>query len=294
MNKFIIPVCIYFFTLSCRAQTSSLPVIDDKLFSDYWYTGKAEISTYELTQSRYDSSHDGSVTLIFVTEDISKSKHVKLDNPKRNAKDAIKVLKLNTMKEFVTGIYKYSMMSSIFSPVDYEEMPHALKLTCSSQDWCGQSYMQANWKGNRYEVNQFSYFESEGDRQYSLMNPWLEDQIWTTIRLAPHTLQAGEIRMIPSAFYLRLSHKQNKVYKAIASLSKQAQENIYKIEYPELGRSIEITFRNQFPFVITGWKETYGDNEITTARLSVTQMSDYWNLHFPRHENLRKELNLKD
>ncbi|MEZ4981633.1 MAG: hypothetical protein R2769_08620 [Saprospiraceae bacterium] len=33
---------------------------------------------------------------------------------------------------------------------------------------CGQSFMQLNWKKNAYQVQQFSYFESEGDASFSL------------------------------------------------------------------------------------------------------------------------------
>ncbi|MDP7238046.1 MAG: hypothetical protein QGI34_15090, partial [Candidatus Latescibacteria bacterium] len=40
-------------------------------FGDYWYQGKAEITSYTLKQARYGEIHDGHVVLIFVTEDFS-------------------------------------------------------------------------------------------------------------------------------------------------------------------------------------------------------------------------------
>jgi len=285
---------IVFICVCCKAQPSILPAIDQKAFSDYWYQGKAEISSYDLNQSRYGSNHDGSVVLIFVTEDMSKSKEVKLDDPDRHSSDAIKVMKLNMNKEFVTGIYKYSMMSSVFTPVDYSNHPNSLKLTAGSQDWCGQSFMQYNWKGNRYEIQQMSYFESEGDQSYSLMSTWLEDEIWTKIRVAPNTLPIGNITMIPSAFYIRLSHKPNKVCEAVTSLKTEGDEYNYTIQYPELKRTMEIKFQSVFPYKIMGWKETYGNNEVTSAHITSTIMSDYWKHNHPEDEVLREKLKLKE
>ena len=57
-------------------------------FSDYWYAGKAELTSYHLTQSRYGGLHDGDAVLIFVTEDFSKDKQVKLDDPYADQDDA--------------------------------------------------------------------------------------------------------------------------------------------------------------------------------------------------------------
>ena len=51
--------------------------------------------------------------LIFVTEDFSASKQVKLDRPEKVPSDAVKVLKLNATRKFNTGIYPYSILSII-------------------------------------------------------------------------------------------------------------------------------------------------------------------------------------
>ncbi len=202
---------LFLLLVSCRKPKSSIPETNEQVFSDYWYQGEAEISSYELSQTRYGGTHDGNSVLVFVTEDFSKSKHVKLDEPHKHKSDAVRIIKLNTSKEFVTGIYKYTMMNSVHMPVDHSEYPHSLKLTSSTQEWCGQSFMQVNWKGNRYEVQEFSYFESAGDSKYSLARGWLEDELWTLIRIAPNTLPIGEVKMIVSSFYARLAHCENKV-----------------------------------------------------------------------------------
>lgn len=278
--------------VSCKKSKSSIPATNEQAFSDYWYKGQAEISSYNLSQSRYGGTHDGHTVLVYVTEDFSKSKHVKLDEPQKHKSDAVKVLKLNTSKEFITGMYKYSMMNSVFMPVDHNEYPHSLKLTSSVQEWCGQSFMQVSWKGNRYEVQEFSYFESVGDAKYNLTNGWLEDELWTLIRIAPNTLPIGEVKMIVSATFVRFTQCENKVYDAITSLTKSDAHYTYSIQYPELKRTLDIDFESDFPYRILGWKEVSGENQITTGRLLKTLMSAYWLNQQPTDEFLRDSLEL--
>ncbi|MGB4847951.1 MAG: hypothetical protein WBP41_08550 [Saprospiraceae bacterium] len=282
-------VCI---VVSCKKQSSNIPEIDQKVFSAYWGQGKGEVSSYSLDQSRYGAQHEGSVVLVFATEDMSVSKQVKLDDPIRNSSDAIKVLKLNTNKEFVTGVNKYSMMSSVFTPVDYDDNARSLKLTSGCQDWNGQSFIQFNWKGNRYEVKQMSYQESEDDKSFSLVSTWLEDEIWTKIRVAPNTLPIGNVTMILSAMYAHLAQQSIKAYDAVTSIKSDSAEYTYIIQYPEIKRTIEINFQKIFPYKIMGWKETYGNNEVTTARISNTIISDYWTHNQPQDSVLREELHL--
>jgi len=278
--------------VSCKSPSSNIPKNDEQAFNSYWNQGKAEISTFTLNQSRYGSQHDGTVVLLFVTEDFSRKREVKLDEPKKHSSDDVKVMKCNMNKEFITGIYKYNMMSSVFTPLDYKKDPHSLKLVASSQEWCGQTFLQANWKGYRYETHQYSYFENEGDSETKLINAFLEDEIWNKIRVDPDVLPIGKIKIVPAAFYLRLTHTAIKEYDGVASLKEQDGQYVYAIQYPDLGRNMEITFDKAFPHKIMGWKETYGKNEITTATLSKTLMTDYWNHNHPEDEPLRDSLNL--
>jgi maltose-binding protein MalE len=53
----------------------------------YWYKGLAEVSSYEIMQGRYYESHPGNAVNIFVTEDLSKERHVKLDIPSAAGND---------------------------------------------------------------------------------------------------------------------------------------------------------------------------------------------------------------
>ncbi|MFT7421050.1 MAG: hypothetical protein ACI9QN_001976, partial [Arcticibacterium sp.] len=103
----------------------------------YWYAGDAEITSYSLEQARYGEMHEGKAVLIFVTEPFSKKSWTKADNPK--SKD-LPALKLNFTKEFSTGIYPYSLMTSTFYPVDGSS--GSLKISSSSQEWCGHTFRE--------------------------------------------------------------------------------------------------------------------------------------------------------
>src|SRR5690606_34615209 len=97
-----------------KAIDSRVAVYSTDEFHAYWHAGKAEVNAYNLIQSRYDEKRPGKAVLIFVTEDLSKKLQVKLDNPA--VRNKINVLKLNFTKNFITGIYPYSLMLSVFTP----------------------------------------------------------------------------------------------------------------------------------------------------------------------------------
>jgi len=285
-----------------KEQDSSTNFVDSEEFKNYWYDGKAEITTYKLEQARYGELHQGYSVLVFVTEDFSKSKQVKLDNPQDAKGDDVKVLKLNRIKKFDTGIYRYSMMDSVFTPVYVDEYPNSLKVSSSSQEWCGNTFMQLNLGDSGYEVSTYSYFESEGDRKFSLQKEILEDELWARIRLDPESLPQGRIKIIPAAMASRLTHTELKVEIAEAALTQNADDSNlmdYKLAYDDSGRSMIITFSKTFPYEIVAWEETYksgfGNNPktlTTRATKNKTLITDYWNKHNPADRVLRKELGL--
>jgi hypothetical protein len=264
-------------------------------FGDYWYQGKGELSSYDLQQVRYGEKREGEAVLIFVTEDFSKSKQVKLNNPQAAGSDAEKVLKLNFTKKFNTGIYPYSIMTSIFSPVYPQHDLHARKITTSLQEWCGQVFMQLNNEGNNYHLLSRSYFESEGDTELNLDKVWLEDELWTLLRLDPSAIPEGEVQLLPSTQYLRLKHKESKAYTAKISTKENKSINELKIEIPELERQLSIFYQNQPPYQIESWEESYPENGkimSTTASLKSRILLDYWNKNTVKDSTYRDNLNL--
>ena len=71
---------LFLLLLACGTTTSQDRVAYSQAFRDYWYDGKAEITSYALQQARYGELHTGEAVLVFVTEPFSKSKQVKLDD----------------------------------------------------------------------------------------------------------------------------------------------------------------------------------------------------------------------
>jgi len=165
-NLFTLLILALFIPSGCGqpidARETGVAVLTSKEFNDYWYQGQAEISSYQLEQARYGEMRSGHAVLVFVTEDFSAKKQVKLDRPQENAADAVKVMKLNLTKKFNTGVYPYSMMQSVFTPVNRKQSPHSLKVTTSSQEWCGHTFQELNLEKNNYLSTLSSYFESEG------------------------------------------------------------------------------------------------------------------------------------
>ena len=284
-------------TTDIAVKASERSAINNDQFKDYWYQGKAELTSYKLEQARYGEIHQGHAVTIFVTEDFSKSKQVKLDNPQQAGNDRVPILKLNLTKKFNTGIYPYSLMQSVFTPVDIQKYPHTLKTTMSSQEWCGHTFTQLNLKKNGYHFSGRSYFESEGDEDKNLDMAILEDELWTRIRINPHSLPTGNHKLIPASFYTRLLHKDNHPTSAKLSLKEEGDAMVYHIEYEDLARTLTIRFEKDFPWQIRSWEETtgtvFGNQSMTTkATRMKSMMGPYWNQHNNEHLPLRNELML--
>lgn len=258
-------------------------------FKAYWYSGKAEVTSYKLEQARYGELREGNSVLIYVTEPFRAQKQVKADsdNP-----DNIPVLKLNSTKNYLTGIYPYSIMTSSFYPV--HDNSHALKVSFSSQEWCGQVYAQLNNKEG-FEILSHSYFESEGDEKLQLEKTVLENEIWNKIRVNPSELPIGEIDIIPSLEYIRLSHKELKSYKAKTSVSINGSIKTYEISYPELNRTLKINFTVSFPHTIESWTETSQSGYGAKAQLLTSTATKIKTLNTPYwQQNDNKDLYLRD
>jgi hypothetical protein len=263
-----------------------------------WAGGKAEVSSYELEQARYGEVHKGQAVLIFVEEPFSATKQLKIDDWKAAGSDRVDVLKLNFTQKFVTGIYPYSMMLSVFSPIDTRAHPRALKITASVQEWCGHVFSQMNLHGDVYSAANYSYFESDGDTKLEIPAMWLEDELWTRIRLAPGDLPEGEFTMAPGLFHCRLRHVPQTPVKVRGSwaMTERTQRDyvVECLEGPPRTLWISTTFTAPYP--ILGWQEDYpgpdGKPLRTRATLKKTIVLDYGRHHSNSDRELRKELGL--
>lgn len=275
------------------AKEKSKPVPLTSEFKKYWYSGVAELNSYELKKARYGEIRDGEAVLIYVTEPFNTEAQVKSD---KGGDGTTSVMKLNRVSKFFTGVYPYSIMSSIFYPVQNNQ--HALKVTTSVQEWCGHVYAQINNR-ETFEIKSHSYFEGEADQSISLSKNILEDELWIKLRFSPDTMPEGEYDVIPSLEYLRLKHQPVKAYKAELYLSEDGPERTYTLTYPNLNRTLQIHFHGIFPHKILGWKESYPggfspESPLITseATLKNTLKTPYWRKNSNADISLRDSLGL--
>lgn len=263
----------------------------DPDFNAYWFNGAAELTSYDVVQDRYGELRKAEQINIFVTEDFSKELHVKLDAPQDAGTDRIPVLKLNWIRRFNTGIYDYSLMQSVFKPLDGTP---ALKTTTTIQDWCGHVFQQYNRTESGYKVCSRSYFESEGDLEMILNNCWLEDELWVMLRLNPAAIPTGQINLVPSAIYHRFRHVEESAEKAEILMSKGAMESTLTVRYNNIPRTLTIRFESAFPHSILGWEELHNNTLMSKGAKKATWTGAYWAKNSNDFAFLRDSLMLKN
>jgi hypothetical protein len=258
---------------------------------NYWYQGKAELAAYDVEQERYGEMRQAEEVIIFVTEDLSKTKHIKLDNPAAAGTDRVPVLKTNVVRKFKTGIYDYSLMQSVFMPMDGSP---TLKTTCTVQDWCGHVFGQFNLTGNnQWKTRHFSYFESEGDQESVVSADYLEDELINRLRLDPATLKTGKVTVVPSDFYLRMRHQPLQAASADLQVTPQGDQLTMTLRYVDIARTLQVTCENKAPWRITGWEETADGKQMSKGTLKAVRQEPYWSQHDNDDLGMRDSLRLK-
>ena len=273
-------------------------------FYAHWGDGKAEISSYRVVQPRYGESREGYGVLIFVTEDLNRNTYIKVESPTPSS-DRVYVLKLNNVLKFTTGIYDYSVMTSVFSAVEgfRGTKPFELmKVNLSSQEWCGHIFDEVRVAdgGVRGALN--SYFEREGLRSYSLDIPEgfrSEDHLLIQIReLKGPVMQAGEsrsIRLLRSLWSFRTRHRPHALVDA--RLSKGTEEAItvsnksyeaipWRWETDQWNTTVWV--ETAYPRRILKWEDASGGR----AELMVTVREPYWRLKTGQDEVYRQRLEI--
>ena len=276
--KYFLPFLL-FLSFGLQAQLTSQ-------FKTHWFDGHAEISSYELEQSRYGEQRHGKAVVIFVTEDFLPQQQVKAN---QKSKTTLPILKSNRTKNFLTGIYPYSIMNSSFSSL--RQGHPMLKSTTSIQEWCGQSYLQINYKNNHMHLISHSYFEGEADQEKQLDKTLAEEAIWNLLRINPQKLPTGNFSILPALEFIRMNHRDYEVTKAYGVLS----SGNYTIDMPAIERRLEIKFSEQFPYLIEGWTETYshkGKTYTSQAKRIHTARRKYWQENQNKYEMLRQPFNL--
>jgi hypothetical protein len=185
--------------------------VQSRTFESHWQDGRAELDGYRYKVVRYGQERLGQAVMIFVTEPFSETRHVKVDDPRRNPRDTFEALKLNFVRDFQTGIYDYSTLVSLFSrSSDFS----AVKISFSAGEWCGHAYEETDFERHRIVDRLSSYFEGESAiRTLQRKKDGIaEDQLFILLRdlRGGALLEPGGKRTVPflsSPFYRRLGHR---------------------------------------------------------------------------------------
>jgi hypothetical protein len=285
-------------------------------FDSHWQDGKAELNGYHYTVTRYGQRREGSAILIYVTEPFSESRRVKVDDPKKNPKDVVEALKVNFVREFLTGIYDYHTLTSVFTRTrDFSPA----KITFSSAEWCGHVFEEMLFEKYHIADRYLSYFDGESDlrRLTHREDSLTEEELLVRIRgLRGDWIRPGErksIPLLPSAFIRRLTHRP--LVWTTARIERGRGVETVRVPAGRFETSL-ITVRTEdrvgkfwiestYPHRIIRWEWTASGNASAAARsggdpaegldqgeLTGSTRLAYWTLKGPGGERYRLELGL--
>lgn len=184
----------------------------DGAFWSTWSDGQAELTSYDLTYPRYGALRKGTAVAIFVTETFANADRIKADPGRRAPSDQFPVMKLNLIENFQTGIYDYNLQISTFvalESVNARPAGASVKVTWSSQEWCGNLFKSAIFNESSIRVASFSYFDGEADQSTTMPYPEggiSEDALMLWARgMARPVLKPGERKQLPMMISLQLS-----------------------------------------------------------------------------------------
>ena len=267
----------------------------------HWQDGKAEVSVFQLTQNRYNALHPGNLVNVFVLEDFLTDKQVK--NESNKTENSTPTLKNIRSSKFTTGIYDYSLHTSVYTPLNQKKYS-TLKVTNTMQEWCGTTFLQLNEKKSNYVIEQRSYFEKEGDKKVKLEKAIVEDAFMNQIRLDYEKLPIGEFELISKLSYTALKHEELKIYKASGEIIKYEETDFegknlleYRYSIKEQSREVSLVFEGVSPFMVVGFTESYPsafDKKIrtTTAKLISCERLAYWGMNSPKDAEIRNKIGL--
>ena len=273
-------------------------------FYSHWGDGRAELSSYRMDQPRYGESREGYGVLIFVTEDLNAGTGIKVESP-TPAAERVYVLKLNNVLKFTTGIYDYSVMTSVFSavePVAGAEPFELRKVNLTSQEWCGHVFEEVRVGADSLRGDLNSYFEREGRQQWRLPRPAdfeSEDHLLIRIReLKGEWMETGESRqlqLLPGLWKIRAREAPRKLVHA--TLTKGAVEEVEAGGSPVAavrwtwgyGHGQTVVWVEQAaPRRILAWRDSGG----SSGHLLRTLRVPYWELQASVDETYRDQLGI--
>jgi hypothetical protein len=259
-------------------------------FWEHWGDGRAELSGYRLTISRYGEAREGELALIYVTEPHDRRTWIKDDDV--GSPHRVEVLKLIRSMRFQTGIYPYYVLSSVFAPVDRweDERFRPVRINLEVQEWCG-GVSHRVWPGpGRLRSLRLSYFASEGETLREIRIPegaLFEEALLVQLRELDGSFHGGEDwegSIVPELWRLRTGHGPVAALEARITRSETTRDGIpvtrfvLEAEAGAYRRTYDV--ERAFPRRVVGWETSTGER----AELLESERLAYWRLNRPGDE----------
>jgi|GEM_PF-5410615 len=272
----------------------SLIAETNKKIDNLWFDSKAEVASYDLTLLKYNEYKKGVDSLIFVTEEFDKKLLVKADTIK---KDNLKILKLNHIRKFNTGIYDYTIMRSVFNSLENDDFLKLIKMTQNSIEWCGNYQESLYLKNKNYIKNINSYFQTENIQSFKIKDNEIvfEDSLLSLVKFNKDLNQNKVYKIFRSSFNNKSQRIENKTEKLNLTI-RDKEINVKNKKY----NGTEYIFQNKnFKYLIfinnsknreiVLWEIYDKLTLIEKASLRFSNRIDYWNRLKNADLELRKE-----
>jgi hypothetical protein len=258
----------------------------EQAFWDHWSDNRGELSAYHLVTPRYGELREGTLVWVYVLEQMDRRTWIKDDQGAVPQEHQTIVMKLNETMRFLTGIYPYSVMTSIFSPVGpwHSERFSPTRITLTAQEWCGQVYMRVMPQRDYFTVDIRSYFSAEGEKEYHVPSGddvLFENALPIQLRELDGPFAGGgdwEGAIVPALWQQRISHEPLAAVPATISRSVITGDDgqgitRFVLAYGEYRRTFDV--EQESPRRILGWTTSEGER----ATLLGTQRLTYWQLN---------------
>ncbi len=258
-----------------------------------WGDGRAEMIGYEAITPRYGHLRPAELVLIYVTEPFSRRTLIK-DDDARGA-DRMDVLKLNVSERFQTGVYPYSVLTSVFCPTDAirSERFAPAKIALSAQEWCGHVYLGV-WPDERaYALRGMSYFASEGEVDEAVPCPadtLYEDALLVQLRELDGPFHGGrdwEGALVPALWRNRRAHRPLAPTPARIT-RREIDRDLLRFSLESEGFTRTFDVERGGDRRVVAWSSSDG----ARARLRRSTRMAYWSLHGPGDEARRADFGL--
>ncbi|MCB2156433.1 hypothetical protein KQI84_16280 [bacterium] len=151
-----------------------------------WDDSRAEVATYEGHRIIYSEDRPHELRLITVAEDINKEFMVKAEWP-YGQKPLLPALKQLQISSIPTPNYPYNYLTTVF--YQRSNINNAVKMTISSQEWCGTTFKQYELWRETAVFWYSSYWDGEGTGNTQLTdhtaNTYFEEELPLLFRALP-------------------------------------------------------------------------------------------------------------